>query len=71
MVSDPLPEASFENEKAGWQHSNGGGSRHVWEPQKVRQDDIILKRPTQRWIFFGGVAAAAVLGVAIAVLAGS
>jgi hypothetical protein len=37
----------------------------------VRQGDIILKRPIQRWIFFGGVVAAAILGLAIAVLAGS
>jgi hypothetical protein len=39
------------------------------DPQKARQGEIILKTPTQRWIFFGALGLAAVLGVVIAVLA--
>jgi hypothetical protein len=43
--------------------------RREIDPQKARQGQIILKTPTQRWIFFGALGLAAVLGVVIAMLA--
>jgi hypothetical protein len=71
LVSDPPSNASAEDEKAERPYSDGSDRRHAFEPQKVRQGDIILTKPVQRWIFFGGVVAAAVLGLAIAIVAGS
>jgi hypothetical protein len=71
MAFNPRLDASAEDEKTERQHSSGGDRHQAWEPQKVRQGDIILKRPAQRWIFFGGVVAAAILGLVIAILAGS
>jgi hypothetical protein len=43
--------------------------RRPVDPQKARQGEIILKTPAQRWVFFGALGLAAVLGVVIAVLA--
>ena len=71
MISEPRANALAKNEKAERQHSGGSDRRRSWEPQKVRQGDIILKKPVQRWIFFGGVVAATVPGLAIAILADS
>jgi hypothetical protein len=65
----PRPNISTEYEKAERRCSSG--RRYAWEPEKVRQGDIILKRPAQRWIFFGGVVRAAIFGLAIVMLAGS
>lgn len=39
------------------------------DPQRARQGQVILKTPTQRWIFLGALGLAAILGVLIAVLA--
>jgi hypothetical protein len=45
------------------------GNRRPMQPQKARQGEIILKTSLQRWIFFGALGLAAVLGVVIAMLA--
>ena len=71
MISDPRLDASAEDEKTEQRQSSGEDRQQVWEAQKVRQGDIILKRPVQRWIFFGGVVAAAIFGIVIVMLAGS
>lgn len=71
MVSNARPDVSAEDEKTKRQHPSGGDRHQAREPQKVRQGDIILKRPVQRWIFFGGVVAAAIFGIVLVMLAGS
>jgi hypothetical protein len=67
----PSPDASTEDKKAERQHPSEKEGQQVWEPQKVRQGDIILKRPVQRWTFIGGVVAAAIFSIVIVMLAGS
>jgi hypothetical protein len=71
MISDPRLDASAEDEKTEQRQLSGEDRQQGWEAQKVRQGDIILKRPVQRWIFFGGVVAAAIFGIVIVMLAGS
>lgn len=42
---------------------------HRLDPQKARQGQIILKTSIQRWIFFGALALAIILGITITILA--
>lgn len=48
---------------------SGSQNHSPMDPQKARQGQVILKTSAQRWIFFGALGLAAVLGIVIAVLA--
>lgn len=72
MVSPhPRPDAAAnETADASGSTPDGAGHNHrSVDPQKARQGQIILRTPTQRWIFFVALGLAAVLGILIAVLA--
>lgn len=71
MISDPRLDALAKDEKTEQWQSSGEDKQQVWKAQKARQGDIVLKRPVQRRIFFGGVVAAATFGIVIVMLAGS
>jgi hypothetical protein len=74
VASKSPPPSSSSSEKNGAAREGApspSGSRASVDPQKARQGEIILRRPMQRWIFFGGLIAATILGVVIFALAGS
>lgn len=72
MISPDPHHETAANETAaasGRNPDRADNSHRSVDPQKARQGQIILKTPTQRWIFFGALGLAALLGVLIAVLA--
>lgn len=68
MVSSDSRRDAAANDTVNAPDAASDGRRSI-DPQKARQGEIVLKTSAQRWIFFGALGLAAVLGVVIAVLA--